>query len=110
MNDKKVFFQDFLLEDMPVNEQEYPDVQIKTCGEISETSSNLKISLDKLLRMNKKTEWDSLFAKVKDKNILINDDVCITNHEVDCYKEFYLGVYYYNLSKHCKECRVTRNI
>lgn len=31
MNEKKYFFQDFLLENMPVDERDYPDVEIDIC-------------------------------------------------------------------------------
>jgi hypothetical protein len=108
MAEERYFFQDFLLEDMPVDEQDYPDVIIQTYNDYNsiESISDMIISFDKLLRMNKKTEWNTLFSTIKGKKVLINDDVPISNSEVKPIKEFYLGVYFYNLSKHCEECKV----
>ena len=94
MADKKVFFQDFLLNDMPVDEHDYPDVTIQTCTDYStESNSDTIISFDKMLRMNKQTEWDTLFSTIKGKKIFIKDDVPISNLEVKPFKDFYLGVY-----------------
>ncbi len=111
MSEKKCFFQDFLLENMPVDEWDYPDVEVKMCDDYNNTvsSSDMIIYFDRLLRMNKKKEWEALFSKVKDKKIFIIDDVPITNGEVRPIKDFYLGVYYYNLSKHCKVCQVIKD-
>ena len=106
MAEKKFFFQDFLLEDMPVDEQDYPDVRIQTCEDYKKSSANIVISFDKLLRINKKEEWDSLFFKVKDRMIFIKDDVPIENQEVKPFRDFYLAVYFYTLSKYCEKCQV----
>ena len=107
MVEERYFFQDFLLEDMPVDEHDYPNVLIKTYSNYNtESIFDAIISFDKLLRMNKHYEWDALFSEIKGKKILINDDVPISNSEVKLFKDFYLGVYYFNLSKYCEECMV----
>ena len=56
-----MFFQDFLLENMPVDEWDYPDVEVKMCDDYNNTvsSSDMIIYFDRLLRMNKKKEWEA---------------------------------------------------
>ncbi len=110
MNEKKYFFQDFLLENMPVDERDYPDVEIEICKNNDfDPDSNTIISFDRMLRMNKYDEWNSLFMKIKNKKVIIVDDVPITNSEVKSLKDFYLGVYYYKLSQHSMKCQVFKN-
>ena len=52
--------------------------------------------------MNKKTEWDELFSAVDGKDVCVRDDVRIENEEMECYKQFYLKSYCYNIAKYCK--------
>ena len=103
MNSPRYFFQDFLFEDLPVDEQEYPIVTVTELPTAESDGDYFTVSLDMMLRMNKKTEWDELFTAVDGKDVCIRDDVLLENEEMEGYKQFYLKSYYYNIAKHCKE-------
>lgn len=105
--DKKVFFQDFLFKDMPVDEQDYPEIQMNYVTDSQKDLSDCRIvSFDRLLRMNKENEWEALFQSVVGCDVVLVDDLRLHNPEMQQYKRFYLGAYYYNLTKHCRECHV----
>lgn len=104
MGNPRVFFQDFLFEGMPVNEQDYPDIKIHRLPEETDISAYKTISFDAMLRMNKLSEWESLFAEIDNRDVCIKDDVLMDNPEMEPYKRFYLGTYYYNISKHSRAC------
>ena len=53
MNDKKVFYQDFLFEDMPVDEQDYPTTELQHIPEGADISNYTVVSFDTMLKMNK---------------------------------------------------------
>lgn len=106
MSNSRVFFQDFLFEGMPVNEQDYPDIKIHHLPEGTDISVYKTISFDAMLRMNKLSEWESLFAEIENREVCIKDDVLIDNSEMEMYKFFYLGTYYYNISKHSRHVYV----
>ena len=102
MSERKIFFQDFLFEGMPVDKQDYPVVNIQFSPPDLNFDSYLTISFDTLLRMNKREEWELLFEKTKNNNVCILDDVPLANTEIEKYKMFYLSAYYYCLSKKSK--------
>lgn len=110
MTKDNYFFQDFLFEDLPVNEQDYPDVEIIMISkDIAQTMNAEMLSLDYLLRCNKEKEWDDIFEKIKDKDVLIIDDIKLINQEMKPYKDFYLRTYCYNIERHCRKCFVMKN-
>lgn len=104
----KIFFQDHLFEDLPVDKYDNPIVTI------NEVPAGLKskcvlVSLDTLFRLNTKREWERLISNISNKRVCIVDDVSIENEEVIPYKDFYLKAYYFNLSKHCTNCYVDKH-
>lgn len=106
MSDKKIFFQDFLFKDMPVDEQDYPTIELKHLPDSTDISNFTIVSLDTMLKMNKPTEWDDLFKRIANRNVYIKDDVVITNSEMEPYKLFYLKAYYFNILKHSRNAYV----
>lgn len=106
MSKRRVFFQDFLFEEMPVDNQDNPLVKMKTIGKKDDTGCTI-ISFEKMLRMNKEEEWVKLFNSIAGKQVLIKDDLALQNEEMKEYKDFYMKTYYYNLSKHCLGCYVS---
>ncbi len=108
MSKPKVFFQDFLFENMPVDEQDYPSIGLQYLPEEADISDYKIVSFDTMLRMNKRSEWNNLFKQVEDKNVCIKDDVLMENDEMKSYKDFYLKAYYYNLSKYCNNLYVAK--
>ena len=103
----KVFFQDHLFEDLPVDKYDNPMVTVNVMpAELK--SECVSVSLDKLFRLNTKKEWGRLISNITNKNVCIVDDVPIVNEEVKPYKEFYLKTYYFNLSKYCRTCYVDK--
>ena len=108
MNEKRMFYQDFLFNDLPVDKQENPRVDIKYINkaDVSLKSTITDVSFDRLLRMNKESEWLTLYQRIQDSVVIINDDVFIENEELVPYKDFYLKTYFYNISKKCKTCFV----
>ena len=102
MNNKRIFFQDFLFEDMPVDELDYPDIDVQFFPENADISNYKVVSLDTLLRMNKRSEWKALFKQTENMDVCIKDDVLIKNPEMYPYKRFYLETYYFNISKHSR--------
>ena len=105
MSKEKCFYQDFLFEDLPVDEQDNPLVDLAVSTDSKDTGC-VVISFDKMLRMNKKEEWERLFRSIAGKQVYIRDDVGLKNEEMTEYKAFYLQTYFYNLSKHCNGCSV----
>ena len=55
MSKEKCFYQDFLFEDLPVDEQDNPLVDLTVSTDSKDTGC-VVISFDKMLRMNKKEE------------------------------------------------------
>ncbi len=107
MSKKRIFFQDFLFENLPVDKQEYPTVEIiKLPPDINVTNCVI-LSFDRLLRMNHPHEWDAIFNSVKGKTVCIKDDVLINNIELLDYKDFYLKAYIFNIGCYCQECYVS---
>ena len=104
---EKVFFQDFLFENMPVDKDEYPLVPIKYLTTDPKEQITF-LSLDKLFRLSTKSEWNKLFEIITNKVVCIVDDVPVQNEEMRPYKMFYLKTYIYNLSQHCRMCLVDR--
>ena len=107
---ERFFFQDYLFRDMPVDEQEFPDVEIETITELPDKGEHMIISFDTLLRMNRKEEWDKLLKKVENHDVYIQDDVPMSNPEMEPYKKFYLGAYFFTFSKYCKKVYVAQQI
>ena len=103
----RIFFQDYLFEDLPVDKYDNPMVTVNLMPEDLKTAC-VSVSLDKLFRINTKKEWERLISNVSNKSVCIVDDVPVVNEEVRPYKEFYLKTYYFNLSKHCKICYVDK--
>ena len=106
MNDKKVFFQDFLFEDMPVDEQDYPTTELQHLPEGADISNYTVVSFDTMLKMNKPVEWEMLFKQTENKEVCIKDDVVLINSEMESYKRFYIKAYYYNVKKHSRSVYV----
>ena len=111
MKDKKVFYQDFLM-DIPC-EKDYPIVKLKYIDSIYNYASfdekdNLldyidgkirTISLGYLHNLLEEKEWHILYEMVKKfHKLIIVDDIFVINEEVKPIKDFYLKVYYYNLN------------
>ncbi len=108
MNEKRVFYQDFLFSNMPVDKQENPQVDIKYIADVGlfPNLTIIDVSLDHLLKMNKESEWLTLYQRIQESIVVIKDDVLIENAELIPYKDFYLKTYFYNISKNCKNCFV----
>lgn len=106
MSKKRIFFQDFLFENLPVDEQENPVVEINKLPSDISIANCVLLSFDKLLRMNHPHEWNELFNSVIEKVVCIQDDVTIKNEELLIYKDFYLKTYVFNLSCNCKACYI----
>ncbi len=107
MKKKRIFFQDFLFEDLPIDEQDYPTVDFKELPENEDASDYVVVSFDRLLRMDDEKEWEELFGQAKDKSVCIKDDVPMNNSETEYYKTFYLRVYCHVLSRYCRNVYVT---
>ena len=107
MSEKKVFFQDFIFENLPVDESDNPAVDVLFISD-SEIPEAMMVSFDKLLRMNKKEEWDDLNNSVLGRIIVIFDDVSLSNEELVIYKDFYLKAYFYHLSQYASKCYVLK--
>lgn len=105
MNRERVFYQDFLFEDLPVDEQDNPKVDVIYSSDDADDA--VILSLDKLMRMNKFGEWDNLVVKIKNRNVVIVDDVSLVNEEVEPYKKLYLTAYFCFISKGCNKCVVS---
>ena len=105
MKTNRIFFQDFLFAEVPVDGQDFPMVDIDMSSNIRR-KNDFTVSLDLLFRMNKKEEWDDLFHKITGHDVCIIDDVGIVNKELEYYKKFYLSSYYFNLKKYCRSCYV----
>ena len=103
MRKNRVFFQDYLFEGMPVDEQDNPTVSLEVFPKCMEIGERYAISLDKMLKMDKQKDWDNLFKYIKDRDVCIIDDVVLTNVELKPYKTFYLKTYCFNLSKYCRQ-------
>ena len=104
MNRGRVFYQDFLFENLPVDEQDNPMVNVVYSSE--KDNSTTEVSLDVLMRMNKQAEWNDFIAKIKGRKVVIIDDVLLMNTEVEPYKKMYLATYFYFISQNCSECVV----
>lgn len=102
MSDEKIFFQDFLFKDMPVDEQDYPIIELQHIPECVDIANCTIISFDTMLKLNKRTEWELLFNQIENKDVCIKDDVVLNNSEMESYKCFYLKAYYYNIKKHSR--------
>ncbi len=102
MKPERIFYQDFLFEDLPVDEQDNPKVDVIFSSKKDENAVNL--SLDVLMRMNRREEWNDLIAKIKDKKVAIIDDIPLANKEVEPYKKMYLAAYFHYISRECIEC------
>ena len=103
----KIFFQDHLFEDLPVDKYDNPMVTINVIP-ADLKSEYISVSLDRLFRLNTKMEWEKLIHNISNKTVCIVDDVPVVNEEVKPYKTFYLKTYYYYLSKHCTACFVDK--
>jgi len=106
MDDQKVFYQDFLFEDMPVDEQDYPTTELQRLPEGTDISNYMVVSFDTMLKMNKPVEWEMLFKQTESKDVCIKDDVVINNSEMEPYKLFFLKTYYFNILKHSRNVYV----
>lgn len=106
MSEEKIFFQDFLFKDMPVDEQDYPTIELKYLPESTDISNYTIVSLDTMLKMNKPTEWEILFKQTENKDVCIKDDVLINNSEMEPYKLFYLKAYYFNILKYSRNAYI----
>ncbi|GAB6160513.1 hypothetical protein [Howardella ureilytica] len=106
MSEEKIFFQDFLFKNMPVDGQDYPTTELQYLPEGADISNYMVVSFDTMLKMNKPVEWEMLFKQTENKDVCIRDDVVINNSEMEPYKLFYLKTYYYNILKHSRNLYV----
>ncbi|WP_027438918.1 hypothetical protein [Lachnospira multipara] len=106
MSEEKIFFQDFLFKNMPVDEQDYPTTELQRLPEGADISNYMVVSFDTMLKMNKPVEWEMLFKQTENNDVCIKDDVVINNSEMEPYKLFYLKTYYYNILKHSRNLYV----
>lgn len=106
MSDNKCFFQDFLFENMPVDNRDNPIVDVDYCSMINKHTYSKTVSFNKLMKMDEVEEWEKLYEDIDHSIVYIIDDVPINNNEVRVYKEFYLKTYYFNIAAHCKKCFV----
>ena len=106
MSGEKIFFQDFLFEDLPVDEQDNPTTELQCLPEGADISNYMVVSFDTMLKMNKPVEWEMLFKQTENKDVCIKDDVVINNYEMEPYKLFYLRAYYFNILKHSRNLYV----
>lgn len=106
MSDEKIFFQDFLFRDMPVDEQDYPTIELQHLPDGADLSDYVIVSLDTMLKMNKLSEWDGMFKRIANRDVCIKDDVVINNSEMEPYKRFYLRAYYFNILKHSRNAYI----
>lgn len=109
MQKNKLFFQDFLFNDMPVDDKDNPIVDLMYLDDNDDNKNHELVSFDRLMKMNKLEEWERLYESIDESIVYILDDIKIENCEVLEYKEFYLKTYYYNISKRCKECYILKN-
>lgn len=100
----RIFYQDFLFRDLPLDENDNPKVQIIYLKEISCLKHPL--SFDKLLKMDKESEWEKLLDSIKNKDVVIIDDVYLENQELYQYKKFYLASYFHIISTYSSTCEV----
>ena len=113
VKDKKFFYQDFLM-DVPCD-NDYPVVELKYVNSIANCASfdekdNLldyidgkvrTISFKYLHNLLDIREWEKIFEIISNfKKLIIVDDIEIVNIEVSPMKDFYLKIYYVNLSKY----------
>lgn len=105
---KRIFYQDFLFKDIPVDENEFPDIQIQYVPREYDLSGCICISLDCLFRMDHEREWEELFSRISNSNVCIIDDVFIENEEMEFYKEFYLKTYCCAISSRSNSCIVRK--
>lgn len=99
---ENIFYQDFLFENLPVDEKDNPVVTVTYADEYQETEC--QISFDRLLRMDKQQDWEGLCCEIADKTVKIIDDVQLENQELEQYKKFYLASYFYIISKCSSSC------
>lgn len=112
----KYFYQDFLMNiavdkstDMPIckiefvnTDSDYFDLWCENTTFDIEFKKRF-IYLSYLIEEKSIDKWNEMFLLASNcDNILIIDDVYLTNHELEMYKEFYLKVYISNFSKQCK--------
>ena len=106
MSEEKIFFQDFLFKDMPVDEQDYPITELQYLPEGADISNYMVVSFDTMLKMNKLVEWEMLFKQTENKDVCIKDDVVMNNSKMEPYKLFYLKTYYFSILKHSRNVYV----
>ena len=97
---ERYFYQDFLFENLPVDEKDNPIVDIQYADTMSKGSEFISFSFDRLLRQIHVEKWEKMICESKDKKaVYIIDDVKLKNDELEEYKLFYLKTYYYIFSK-----------
>ena len=110
------FFQDFLLQNLPVDENEVFHVDLKYATEDDipiplagpfPVDPFLVMSFSKLMKIKKPESWRDLFLKIECVHIVyLLDDLFVKNEEVLPYKQFWLKVYFWNIRQHCFACYV----
>ena len=103
MKKARTFYQDFVFEEIPLDDMEYPNIMLKH-GDIDKPDHT--VCLSNLMAVTSKTEWDKILSSVNSKRVVLMDDIPIENAEVDPYKQFFLKAYYYWISKQAAECFV----
>ena len=105
----RYFYQDFLFEDLPVDERDNPVVEIQYVDMIPRESEYMEVSFDKLLKQIHFKKWEKMFYEARNKKtVYIIDDVEIHNDEIKEYKLLYLKTYYFAFSKEA-QCFVVKN-
>lgn len=116
---KRLFYQDFLYQDMTVDKNDYPDVVLEYCIDVAgcsivdvnkaASSPEAIIKLTKLMSIRKEEDWARLEKNVeKLKKVIIEDDIELKNSELDDYKLFFLKTYFWRLRQCCKDCYIKK--
>ncbi|MCQ2512992.1 MAG: hypothetical protein MJ092_06385 [Lachnospiraceae bacterium] len=115
---KKVFFQDFLFEGIPIDKDDKPAVELEytdntvMCSVVNPYQSfdyyNVALNFSDLVEMRDESDWLNMLKKIDSCNtVVLVDNMPLQNAELVPYKEFYMKTYYYTLKQHCKNCFVS---
>lgn len=111
----KVFYQDFLFENMLITKDGFPDIDCDYCDYVAgckmlEPGCNLNdkrlfVLLSYLMETTKEEKWyrlEEIAAQLDE--LIIVDDICLKNSEMEEYKLFYIKAYLWRFSRKCHCC------
>ena len=87
-------------------EGDNPTIELQHLPKGEDIGNYMVVSFYKMLKMNKLTEWESLFKQTENKDECIKDDMVMNNSEMEPYKLFYLKTYYFNILKYSQRVYV----